>query len=370
MAAGDSPNEQGGLSTQSAPAQKDEFGKSGVSSDPCVFVLLDLVGLLRADGAPMSVLLARVVGASAAVATAAAFLYFKKRRVVDQSIEQPDQGTLQHAIPQPAGFDLVSSIAETDEFNELIRWMPAADSVRLSQCSRLIHERVTEPTTAQWCAESRRTLLEQRQRPGDLPLAESGVMWTLERLHLCEKPPRFPRIYFGFASDEIGTEGIRRLTKVANLLKRHPKLRLCVHGFAQPDAPGPIGEALAQARATAVRKALLLKLRSVKEFASEDPHEGVRDDPSASPWSTGDMLTSTTRLVGGHKLQAIGRWRQMPRNRNFEELTRAAAAVEDSDDESDDDDSSIERVEEEYESDDETSKLRRAEFTLLGLDDA
>jgi len=52
-----------------------------------------------------------------------------------------------------------------------------------------------DPLTAQWCAESRRELLVSRSVPGDLPLADvKDSEWTWERLHLCEQPPRFPRI--------------------------------------------------------------------------------------------------------------------------------------------------------------------------------
>ena len=47
---------------------------------------------------------------------------------------------------------------------------------------------------------------------------------------------------------------------VAKLLHKHPKLRLRIHGYAQPDAPDMIGEALAQARAVSVRRRLLASL--------------------------------------------------------------------------------------------------------------
>lgn len=300
----------------------------------------------------------------------------KRQRLLEPPAEEgPPPGQVYPAN----GFALLDAICDTDEFNELVRFLPAAASVRLSRCSQAINSRVLHPTTAAWCAESRRALLERKRRAGDLPLKSlgaQGVRWTFERLHLCEHPPRFPRIYFGFASDTIDAEGTRKLQRVAALLARHPSLRLCVHGFAQPDAPGPIGEALAQARATTVRERLLVMLAACGKFADEDPQEGVRTDRTFSPWDGGGGRT--THLVGS-KLQAVGRWRQQPRNRNFEHDSTAAAnggAGEEEDDyeEGGENDVSAAQSDENepgegYDSDDESSKLRRAEFTLLGLDD-
>ena len=144
------------------------------------------------------------------------------------------------------GFELLGQLVDLDEFYELARHCSAIDAVRLSRSCRALHERVADPSTAAWCAESRRALLRRRRRAGDLPLDTQGA-WTLERLHLCERPPRFPRVYFEFASEELTGEGKQRVRRVARLLATHPKLRVRIHGFAQPDAPGPIGECLAQA---------------------------------------------------------------------------------------------------------------------------
>ena len=95
-------------------------------------------------------------------------------------------------LDKTAGFDLLFHLVDLDEFNELIRFCSAADAVRLSRCDHSLHDRIVDPTTAAWCAESRRALLERRRRPGDLPLADGR--WSLERLHLCERPPRFLRL--------------------------------------------------------------------------------------------------------------------------------------------------------------------------------
>ena len=336
-------------------------------------------------------MLASVVGGvgTAVVATAAIKYLMKRARTTEQPDARTSGASDQGAATQ--GFSLMSAIQELDEFNELVRWMPAKASVRLARTSHGLHQRLSDPSIAAWCAESRRALLERRRRTGDLTLGDGttgdhtlsaeGVRWTFERLHLCEHPPRFPRIYFGFASDDISMRSSKKLERVAELLARHPKLRLMVHGFAQPDAPGPIGEALAQARATAVREALLILLaQATPEFADEDPHCGVREDRELSPWfgvGPGLPRTPTTRLVG-RKVQAIGRWRQQPQNRNFEELTHQSH--ESSADESEEGEEGQQEEggggeghegtvdDEEYESDDEYSRLRRAEFTLLGLD--
>ena len=151
-----------------------------------------------------------------------------------------------------------------------------------------------------------------------------------------------------------------------------------IHGYAQPDAPPAIGEALAQARATSVRRALLHKLKDVPDFSAEDPDEGVRPDRELSPWSAGRTVRST-RLVGD-KVQALGRWGHQPQNSNFEargedesaavggeEEELAMAGGDDAnigqDDEDESDDPSDE--DEEYGG---RERMRRAEFTLLGLD--
>ena len=85
--------------------------------------------------------------------------------------------------------------------------------------------------TARWCADSRRDLLVKRAVPGDLPLADvKEGEWTLERLHLCEHPPRFPRIFFRFASDLLDSGGHAKVARVARLLCKHPKLRIRIHG--------------------------------------------------------------------------------------------------------------------------------------------
>lgn len=213
---------------------------------------------------------------------------------------------------------------------------------------------------------------------------------------MCENPPRFPHILFEFASDAIEDAASSEVAKVAKLLRRHPKLRIRIQGFAQPDAPSTIGEALAQARATSVRHELLRRLSDVAEFADEDPYEGVREDCDSPPWSA-PWHTRSTRLVGT-KLQALGRWGHSPRNRNFRSAQHAelrgmadddARVGESDDDESDDDDdesdgldaaSASEVPSEASHSDGEDSdtsrsddevgghdQLRRAEFTLVAL---
>lgn len=201
-----------------------------------------------------------------------------------------------------------------------------------------------DPLTSRWCAESRRDLLVSRAVAGDLPLADvRDSEWTLERLHLCEEPPRFPRIFFRFASDALDSGGHKKVMQVARLLCKHPKLRIRINGYAQPEAPHIIGEALSQARATSVRRQLLLALAQRREWCAEDPELGVRiDSDSTEPWANG--ATRETQLVGD-KIQALGRWRQTPINRNFMADTDADRAGDDAED----------------------AGLRCAEFTLLGL---
>jgi hypothetical protein len=111
----------------------------------------------------------------------------------------------------------------------------------------------------------------------------------------------------------------------------------------------------------------------------------VRPDLGRAPWYA--YPAGCTRLVG-QRLTATGMWLKQPRNRNFapeddeeggeegEEGVEAEEEAEDEEDESDDGDGGEGEGEGEGEGDDDDeddedngSKLRRAEFTLLGLDD-
>ena len=103
---------------------------------------------------------------------------------------------------------------------------------------------------------------------------------------------------------------------------------------------------------------------------------------SSEPWSSAG--TRGTRLVGD-KIQAVGRWRLTPTNRNFmsaagggeeeEEASSDAAGETAASDGGDDPDGDEEeegsaRPEEDEEDgsdDDDESALRRAEFTILAL---
>ena len=113
---------------------------------------------------------------------------------------------------------------------------------------------------------------------------------------------------------------------------------------------------------------------------------GVRPDLARDPWHA--YPAGCTRLVG-QRLTATGMWLKQPRNRNFEAQGEEEAAAEEGDtegrdgfngdggdggdgDEGDalvggDGDSGGGGGDDDDE--DDGSKLRRAEFTLLGLDD-
>jgi len=356
-------------------------------------------------------IVAAVATAAAGVAVAYLVSQIRKHRRPMEFLSPQSPGSLQPPgllqppnSLQPPGFSLIGELVESDALFDVVRLMPAAATARMSRANRAVHARLSDPSVAAWCAESRKKLLLQRAVPGDLPLAfTSDITWTLERLYLCEHPPRFPQVLFRFACDEVedGTGPSSEIAKVAALLRRHPKLRIRIHGYAQPEAPPSIGEALAQARATSVRQVLLQKLADLPEFMEEDPEEGVRPDRERSPWSMG-LSMSSTRCVG-NKVQAVGRWGYLPSNLNYaramaaEELDDEEAMlnellaggaedeeeaemevtevtvlntegeVDENDDDNDDDE------EEEDDDDDEQefggpNRLRRAEFTLLGLD--
>ena len=70
----------------------------------------------------------------------------------------------EEASPRVDEFGLLGQLVDLDEFYELVRHCSAIDAVRLSRCSVALHERLADPSTAAWCAESRRALLSHKQR--------------------------------------------------------------------------------------------------------------------------------------------------------------------------------------------------------------
>ncbi|CAK0809968.1 unnamed protein product, partial [Prorocentrum cordatum] len=135
--------------------------------------------------------------------------------------------------------------------------LEAACLARLASASRADRDRFSG-SFVKWCADRRRSELSSRQVRGDLALAataegaQDGARWTLERLHLAEHPPRFPRLYFEFASSEMvpGMEG--RVAQAVGILQRFPGLRVRIEGYGAPSAPPALGRALSQARAVAM----------------------------------------------------------------------------------------------------------------------
>lgn len=215
---------------------------------------------------------------------------------------------------------------------------------------------------ARWCAERRRPELAGYRVRGDLPLAaalstrssDSGsdssergtedesskddignkdaacsdslaLRWTWERLHLAERPPRFPRLTFEFASDVLEKGLAARVKVVVAVLRRFPGLRLRIEGHGQPSAPPSIGRPLSQARATAIRRMVLRQLHRDpgprtrgNPWLTEDPDEGV-SPAGGFDMGRGSREFYTPRVVGA-RLQAIGLWgrRVELRNDNFD----------------------------------------------------
>jgi len=260
--------------------------------------------------------------------------------------------------------------------------LEAASLAQLGAASRADRARLSEGLV-RWCAGRRRDELVRGLARGDLELAETTVeeegvqeephlaeaiiapvddkmpvRWSLERLHLAERPPRFPRLYFHFASDELVEVAKPRLLEVLDLLRRFPRLRVRIEGYGKPSAPPELGRAVAQARAVATRGLLLQALHldpgrctsiaaGTNPWEVEDPCEGYYQDGG---YDEGRGRANTRfyapRLVG-RKLQAIGFWGRdaQVRNENFQ------AEVE---------------LDEDW---DDEAKFRRVDFTIIGLDD-
>ena len=130
-------------------------------------------------------------------------------------------------------------------------------------------------------------------------------------------------MWFTFANDGIPTGGLPRLNEeerkvraVARLLVRHPRLRVRIHGYGQPEAPPQIGEALAQSRAMNVRTLLLRMLVQFDSTAWQDEADSDEEEEeaaaagSAAAWGF-PPGRNRTRVVG-HRVQAVGRWPHQP----------------------------------------------------------
>jgi hypothetical protein len=188
-----------------------------------------------------------------------------------------------------------------------------------------------------------RSLSDQRRKQllagsvrGDLMLADTTEdgweNWSLERLHLAEEPPRFPHIHFKVCSDHILPSSRDDFKLVLAILRRFPGLNIRIQGSGHATAPPHAFCALGQARATMVRRLLLLDLqrdpgpcvRGKNPWADEDPKLGVFFRHCGfSTYSGFDEVRGQANLdfyhpqLLGSKIQAIGRRTFHPRNRNY-----------------------------------------------------
>lgn len=241
---------------------------------------------------------------------------------------------------------------------QVVLHLEAACLAQLACTSRTEHERLGEPVL-RWCANQRRAELAHGLVRGDLLMANTAedatdVQWTLERLHLAEHPPRFPRLYFNFASDELVGGSRQRVEIVVAILQRFPGLCMRIEGFGNPSAPPALGRAVAQARAAVTRQMLL-------RFLQLDPGPRITTSQATNPWTHEVPELGVYKFGGydesrghanvefylpqliGDRIQAVGRWGADPelRNSNFTEI--------DTDDW------------------DNEAKFRRVDFTITGL---
>eukprot|EP00622_Pseudochattonella_farcimen_P002815 FR737844.1.p1 GENE.FR737844.1~~FR737844.1.p1 ORF type:complete len:233 (+),score=20.09 FR737844.1:3-701(+) len=223
---------------------------------------------------------------------------------------------------------------------------------------------------AQWCASSRVALLKEHHVQGDLPLGNlfehcsdvaTGEHWTLERLWLAECPPRFPRLYFDFASDVLNAQGHTRLQAAVDILIRHPGLQVRILGYGHPTVPPQYGSSIAQARAARTRKLMLERLRAQAPggcWDTEPDEDGVHELGYTEILEQIEEVEQgigfpaiefyRPRLIGRH-IQALGAWDPRPSDRNANFVPR------------EDDGFDID------EEDDPEAKYRRVDFTIVGL---
>mmetsp|Transcript_13179 Transcript_13179/g.37116 ORF Transcript_13179/g.37116 Transcript_13179/m.37116 type:complete len:398 (+) Transcript_13179:101-1294(+) len=146
--------------------------------------------------------------------------------------------------------------------------LAARDIACLKSTCRELSCRLDGEEVSQWVVKSRDwARLEQVHRAGDLPLNIPEEGWTLERLHLAENPPRFQKLQFDFASNELPSDGpngsVACLEYVARLLVRHQGIRIRVTGYTQPDAPRFVAKKISAGRARSVAMYLVLRLSGV-----------------------------------------------------------------------------------------------------------
>lgn len=276
-----------------------------------------------------------------------------------------DPSELEPAAAEPVVSDLDPEFLDNlpeEAWCNMLTFLNAKVIARLLRTAQCFENRLAGEEVARWCAESRQALLRNRAVRGDMPLGFSAARWTLERVHLCEVPPRFPNIYFGFCQDTLNSSALRRLDRVARVLVKHPQLRIRIEGFADPSAPDEIGRAISQARAVTVRSALLHKLKTAcVEWKDEDAEEGDWSSGSHRGFrqrlSRGTLGLYETRSVG-KKMEAIGRWGDEWHHRN-ENLAGFQSFSSDGEEEQTD----------RMDNDSDFDVNRRVDFTVLSLGD-
>ncbi|GMI21545.1 hypothetical protein TeGR_g6554, partial [Tetraparma gracilis] len=135
--------------------------------------------------------------------------------------------------------------------------LPAKCVANALMSSKEIRSRVSVGHVAKWLlCEDRKKQIEAIKQTGDLPISFASPQspgsgpsqnifganldlskLTLERLHLLERPPRFPSVFFEFGSDSLTSDSKDLFKPVAELLLRHPTMKIRVEGRVQPDAP-------------------------------------------------------------------------------------------------------------------------------------
>ena len=116
-------------------------------------------------------------------------------------------------------------------------------------------------------------------------------------------------ICFGFASDVLDVSSALMLDALAEKLRRHPRLKVIVHGHSQAGAPASYGRAVSQARATRVRMELLKRLSDNLAWSSEAPALGRAPSHVDDAVDIDEVIEhySQTTCIGT-KLQAQGMW--------------------------------------------------------------
>ena len=204
-----------------------------------------------------------------------------------------------------------------DDLLRIATFLDAVSIARLAACNKELRRTLDGPTVARWVAKTRQFWQEDEGEEEDddvidamdvdgrrrlepeieqvIEVDEDGTLttetmkckdagvsvnveevvrdtnakkcWSLERLHVCESPPRFADLRFPFGNARLVAQGIvpgagsvQPLDEVFTYMRLHPNVKLKVKGHTQPDCPRSIALGISAERARVASSYISRKL--------------------------------------------------------------------------------------------------------------